>query len=102
MEQPVVFTNKGQQLVGMVHVPEKVRPLPAVVLYHGFTGNHLESHLLFVKTARALAKAGIGSLRFDFRGSGNSEGKFSDMTVSGEIDDAMVALDFLSGQSWVD
>jgi uncharacterized protein len=102
MEQPVVFTNIGQQLVGMVHVPAQARPLPAVVMYHGFTGHHIESHLLFVKMARALAKAGIGSLRFDFRGSGNSEGKFSDMTVSGQIDDAMVALDFLSTQSWVD
>src|SRR5208337_4739124 len=102
MEQPVIFTNKGQQLVGMVHVPAQARPLPAVVMYHGFTGHHMESHLLYVKIARALAKAGIGSLRFDFRGSGNSEGNFSKMTVSSEIDDAMVALDFLSGQSWVD
>ena len=102
MEQPITFTNEGQQMVGMMHIPDLPRPLPAIVMYHGFTGNHIESHLLFVKMSRALAKAGIGSMRFDFRGSGNSEGDFADMTISCEIDDAQVALDFLSTQPWVD
>ena len=68
MEQPITFTNEGQQMVGMMHIPDLPRPLPAIVMYHGFTGNHIESHLLFVKMSRALAKAGIGSMRFDFRG----------------------------------
>lgn len=102
MEQPITFINQGQQIVGIIHIPRQARPLPAVVLYHGFTGQHMEAHLLFVKLSRAFCRAGIGSLRFDFRGSGDSEGKFSEMTVDNEIDDAFAALDFLSSQSWVD
>ena len=101
IEQPVTFTNQGQQIVGILHIPSHPRPLPAVALYHGFTGHHLESHLLFVKIGRMLAKMGVGALRFDFRGSGNSEGSFSDMSVVTEIDDAIAALDYLSTQSWV-
>lgn len=102
MEQPITFTFEGSQLFGIMHIPERARPLPVVVMYHGLTGHHLESHLLFVKISRALAKVGIASFRFDFRGSGNSEGDFQDMTISREIDDALAGLDFISVQSWVD
>jgi putative redox protein len=35
-------------------------------------------------------------LRFDFSYVGESEGRFEDMTISGEVDDALGALDFLA------
>ena len=57
---------------------------------------------MFVKTARDFAQNGLAVLRFDFRGSGNSEGNFVDMTAPGEISDTGAALDFLSGQIEVD
>src|SRR2546426_5960176 len=65
----------------MIHRPERARARrggPGVVLFHGFTGDRMESHWLFVKCSRALALAGIASLRFDFYGSGESEGEFSE------------------------
>lgn len=95
MENPVVFKSCGQQVVGMLHLPEQRRKrVPAVVMLHGFTGTKVESHRLFVKTARVLARAGLATLRFDFRGSGDSAGDFSTMTISGEIEDARAALRF--------
>lgn len=85
----------------MLHAPA-VKKGPAVVFLHGFAGNRLEPHQLFVKTARLLAQKKIASLRFDFRGSGESEGDLADMTVSDEIADAVRAFDFLSRKPFVD
>ncbi|MBC7328563.1 alpha/beta fold hydrolase [bacterium] len=101
-EEFVSFYNKNERIVGMVHIAETQGKSPAVVMCHGFTGQRMEAHFLFVKTARRLAENGISVLRFDFRGSGESEGKFEDMTVEEEISDAETALRFLRMQEFVD
>jgi hypothetical protein len=93
IERPVVFSSEGQQVVAMWHGAEGVTgPAPAVVMCHGFTGHKSEAHRLFVEAARDFAARGLGVLRFDFRGSGDSEGAFVDMTVSSEVRDARAAL----------
>ena len=103
MEKPVVFKSQGQQIIGVVHMPERRKgKVPAVVFFHGFTGTKVEPHRIFVKMARALARAGIAALRFDFRGSGDSEGDFSKMTISGELQDAAEALRFVRRLPGVD
>lgn len=99
MEKPVVFEVGREQLVGMLHIPKDGRQrVPGVVFFHGFTGSKVEAHRLFVKMARALAQAGIVAFRFDFRGSGDSSGDFSRMTISRELEDARAALKFLRAQ----
>ncbi|GAB4407599.1 MAG: alpha/beta fold hydrolase [Anaerolineales bacterium] len=102
MERLVAFQNQGQNLYGMLHLPQGPGPHPAVALLHGFTGHRSESHFIFTKQARHLARHGIAALRFDFRGSGESEGDFADMTIEGEISDAAAALDWLSAQPEID
>lgn len=103
MERPVLIKSSGQRMVGILHVPERRRGrVPAVVLFHGFTGTKVEPHRIFVKMARALCGAGMAVLRFDFRGSGDSEGDFSMMTISGELKDARAALRFLRTRPIVD
>lgn len=102
MEIPIVFGKEGHKLFGVLHTPEGIENGPGVVLFHGFTGNKIEPHRLFVKIARRLAFIGVSVLRFDFYGSGDSEGDFSEMTFSGEVEDAFVALDFLKQQKQVD
>ena len=82
--------------------PPLGRQAPAVVLFHGFAGHRMESHWIFVKCSRALAKAGVASLRFDFCGSGESDGEFREMTLSGEIADGRAAVTFLRGQAGID
>jgi len=101
-ETPITFRNHDQQLVGMIHTPDRDKPSPAVLMLHGFTGNRMESHFLFVKMARRLAAAGYTAMRFDFRGSGESQGNFWEMTVPGEIDDARAALAWLRQHPAVD
>lgn len=94
--------NEGMRIAAMVHVPGGEGPHPAVLLLHGFTGDRVESHFLFVKAARSLADAGFVALRFDFRGSGESEGHFRDVTVESEVSDALAALDWLAARENVD
>ena len=73
-------------LRGMVHHPG-YSPHPAVILYHGFTGNRMESKFLFVQFARRLAAEGWGCVRFDFSGCGESDGEFKEMTLGREIEE---------------
>ena len=90
------FEVAEQRLHGMLHLPQTgIAPHPCVILLHGFTGNALESHRLFILMARLLADHGIAAFRFDFRGSGNSEGTFDQMTPSREVEDARAALRLL-------
>ncbi len=102
----VEFRNrKGKMLRGMIHRPaagKRRTGAPGVVFFHGFTGDRMESHWIFIKCARALARAGIASLRFDFFGSGESEGEFREVTVTGEIADAGDAVRFFRRQPGID
>ena len=103
IERPIVFYNKGQQINGILHAPmDYDAPCPAVAFFHGFTGTKVEPHRIFVKTARELATIGFYALRFDFRGSGDSEGDFSEMTIGGEISDAIKSIDVLTAMQGVD
>ncbi|MGD1102823.1 MAG: alpha/beta fold hydrolase [Terriglobia bacterium] len=105
IERFVEFPNPaGKMLRGMLHLPAAALewPAPGVVLLHGFTGNRMESHWMFVKCSRALAQAGFASLRFDFYGSGESDGEFREMTLRGEIADGRAAVAFLRAQTGID
>jgi dipeptidyl aminopeptidase/acylaminoacyl peptidase len=86
----------------MLHLPHGDGPHPAVMLLHGLTASRIESHRFYVHLARALAARGIAALRFDFRGSGDSEGEFQDMTVPGELSDAKAGLNWLVGHPALD
>lgn len=103
METLIQFRNRsGKRLRGMLHRPSIRGAAPGVVLFHGFTGDRMESHWLFVKCSRALAEAGIASLRFDFYGSGESEGRFREVTLAGEISDARRAVEFFRARKGID
>lgn len=115
-ESLVEFRNRqGKLLRGMVHRPARPRSwgwdprkakgparVPGVVFFHGFTGDRMEAHWIFVKCARALANAGIASLRFDFYGSGESEGEFREVTLEGELADGEEAIKFFRRQKDID
>jgi pimeloyl-ACP methyl ester carboxylesterase len=105
MERLIEFANRaGHRLRGMLHQPEQAgehRP-PGVVFLHGFTGDRMESHWLFVKCSRVLERAGIASLRFDFFGSGESEGELRDASIETEIADAQDAAAFLRREGGID
>ena len=51
--------------------------------------------------AKALAQAGIASIRFDFDGHGKSEGRMQDMTIEKEIADAMAIWEYAKSLPYV-
>ncbi len=102
MQKALYFRNKGELVAGTLHLPDNRRRCPGVLMCHGFTGQKSESHFYLVALSRRLAEAGIASLRFDFRGSGESEGEFEDMTPLEEVSDARAALRQLAGIARVD
>lgn len=94
MQKAITLVHRGMTLRGMEHIPEQAQgPLPAAILFHGFTGTKVEPHRLFVKLSRALEARGVAAFRYDFLGSGESDGNFEDMTVSGEVEEAHAILD---------
>ena len=65
-----------------------------VVLGHGVTGN--KDRPFVVALGEGLAAAGIPALRFSFSGNGESGGKFTDSTISKEVEDLGAVLDRLN------
>ncbi len=88
----------------MAHRPDFESPstCPVVILFHGFTGSKTEGKSLFVRFARELLKNGMGTVRFDFSGSGESDGLFSNMTFSLEVEEAEEILKMVHTLDWVD
>ncbi|MGI6851092.1 alpha/beta hydrolase family protein [Mesorhizobium sp. 1B3] len=107
-EKTVDFTVDGQKIIGTLNLPDGVANPPVVLLLHGFTGSRDELEIpaakegIFKRAARMWAEKGIASLRIDFRGSGQSDGKFEDTTLTGQVKDALAALDFLAAGNEVD
>ena len=107
-EKTVDFTVDSQKVVGTLNIPDGVSKPPVVLLLHGFTGSRNELEIpavkegVFSRAARMWADRGVASLRIDFRGNGESEGKFEDMTMEGLIGDAEAALDYLGASPDVD
>ena len=103
MQKSVEIGSRGLTLRGMVHIPQTTtEKVPMVCFFHGFTGNKMEPHFIFVKLSRMLEAKGIASVRFDFGGSGESDGDFADMTISKELEDAKVIFDFAKSLEGVD
>src|SRR6185369_9519826 len=90
-EESVEFKNRrGQRLCGILHRPDD-DPKAAAILCHGM-GSNKESEK-FILLGRELASRGALALRFDLAGSGESEGRFEEVTYSGEAEDIAAAYD---------
>lgn len=93
----IFFQNsRGQRLAGILHEAESDK---AIILLHGFGGDKDEQGI-FIKMAEALCKEGFTALRFDFAGSGESGGEFSDMTFASEAGDMKSAIEFMKSRGY--
>ena len=72
---------------------------PMVVFCHGFGGR--KEGPLFELITDSLQKHGIASVRFDFNAHGESEGRFEDMTVPNEINDAKKVIEYVRDLRYV-
>lgn len=85
----------GQRLAGKFELPEG--PVRGWALFaHCFTCT--KDSRAAVRIGRALAAHGIGVLRFDFTGLGESEGGFGDEGFSGDVRDIGAAASAMAGE----
>src|SRR3989344_971678 len=94
-ERFIEFKDKqGRRIVGDYIVPEWTKPLPAVIVCHGFKGNRNQRHIKAI--AEEISKLGAATLRFDFtHDPGESSLPFADMTVSYELEVLDEAVKFV-------
>lgn len=70
------------------------RGWPAAVMADPFAEEKKCAHRVMAETAEALAGAGVAVLRFDYGGTGDSEGEFQDQTLVGWEQDLVAACEW--------
>ena len=92
--QNVEFSNAaGDPLSGVLEIPEGNAAAWAIFA-HCFTCS--KKSLAASRVARGLAERGIGVLRFDFTGLGESGGDFSTSGFSSDVADLLAAAEWMS------
>lgn len=98
--ESVSIQSDKLSLEGEVALPEQ-GAVPGVVLCHPHPlyGGDMDSAVI-VSIYRSLVRVGIAALRFNFRGTGKSEGSYEGGV--GELEDARAALSFLESVPAID
>lgn len=82
------LNSNGYILRGFFSTPDNEKFDNVVVMFHGFTGHKNEHAYLFKQLTKTLVNENIATLRYDFRGSGDSDGEFTEYTFFTELEDA--------------
>ncbi len=101
-QSAVSFKAKGLNFEGVIATPDDPGPgLPGVVMCHPHPlfGGSMDNNVVLALT-RSLAEQGIATLRFNFRGVGNSEGEHAKGEL--EFQETLAALDLMSAWPGVD
>ncbi len=93
----LTFANRfDHKLSARLDLPVDGRPLAYAIFAHCFT---CTKNLKAVgNISRALNRAGIAVMRFDFTGLGESEGDFADTNFTTNVSDLVDAADFLAAE----
>lgn len=86
------------KLVGYINTPNKEH-YPVFILLHGF--NASKEMPLLRSISDKLVAQGIATVLFDFNGHGQSDGRFEDMTIPNEFNDAQKVYKYVSAMPYV-
>ncbi len=106
-EEAIVFKNEdaGIKLAGTLTYPNSKGPFPAAVLVSGSgpqdRNETIMGHRPFLVLADHLTRQGIAVLRYDDRGVGDSQGRFSKALVRDFTSDALAAVTYLKTRTEV-
>jgi putative redox protein len=94
MQKKISFESTGgATLSGVLHTPDAGSPKAYALFAHCFTCT--KNIKAAFNIAEALCAEGIGVLRFDFTGLGESEGDFADTNFSGNVQDLVDGAAYL-------
>jgi uncharacterized protein len=96
-EQKITFQSDGCKLVGIVRIPEGVKPgerRPAMIVLHGFGSNKGAENVL--GPCGVLDSLGYITLRFDMRGCGESDGERGNLICMEQVKNTRDAFTFLN------
>lgn len=103
MDQRVIIPSDGLKLAGIVRAPEGMTPgerRPAFLVLHGFGSNKDAGNVK--GPCDLLGGLGYITLRFDFRGCGESEGEAGRLICLEQVSDTRNALTFMAQRADVD
>lgn len=92
----------GRLLRGNVRMPDKEGRFPTIIFLHGFTVWKTGPQRLYEEFAREAVKAGFCVIRYDFYGTGESDGDFHEMTLGSEMNETEAIYRWAAGQDYVD
>lgn len=92
----------GRLLRGNVRKPEGEGPFPTVVFLHGFTVWKTGPNRLYEDFVRLAVPAGFCVVRYDFYGTGESEGEFYEMTIGNEMKETEAIFAWTKKLDYVD
>lgn len=72
---------------------------PCVVMCHGYGSNRHEAGNAYDLLAPLLAEKGIATIRYDYKGCGDSEEGFIDFTFPDSIEEAMLCYEYMTARS---
>jgi alpha/beta superfamily hydrolase len=90
-QEPFTLQSGSAKLQGVHHIPEKF-PAPYVISAHGMLST--KDSPKYTVLGANLVENGIGFVRFDFTGCGESSGDFADSTLTQRIEDLTKIIDW--------
>ncbi|MDZ7798203.1 MAG: alpha/beta hydrolase [Patescibacteria group bacterium] len=100
MRKEVLFKNNlNQKLVGDLYLPKNINKPPVIIVMHGYQGGRKGIARLAADFA---LKKGFAVLAFDRSGHGESQGDYSQYTVSQGANDLKSSVNFLLNNNQVD
>ena len=103
MEKCIQFESDGLSLSGIIRYPEDMAPGErrcAFIVLHGFGSNKNAGNVC--QPVEMLSRLGYVTMRFDFRGCGESDGKKGHLICLEQVQDTRNAISILAEQADVD
>lgn len=97
LEEPGYLSFAGEHLYYVIH--RTTSPCRAKVVLAGpFATERSHRHISWTRWARFLARHNVEAIRFDYRGVGESSGRFEDMSFSSWYADVVAFIRFFSNE----